>query len=145
MVLPDGDGEADIQLAADRDDGVGEEAAVGPHGELSCGPGLAHPLHRLTQEMGGAPSGVSPARAEMYHFFRFRPEEFWAYFHRRSNVESTFKMVKDKFGSSLFSKSTTGQVNEAICKVLCHNLDEVARAFRYGLNPALEGLSIAAI
>ena len=30
LVQADGDGEADIQLAADRDDGVGVEAAVGP-------------------------------------------------------------------------------------------------------------------
>ena len=43
MVLTDGDGEADIQLAADRDDGVGVEATVGPHGELSFDTGVAHP------------------------------------------------------------------------------------------------------
>ena len=67
MVLADGDGEADIQLAADRDDGVGVEPAVGPHRELPCGPGVAHPPHRLTQEVGGAPSGVSPACAEPDH------------------------------------------------------------------------------
>ena len=54
-------------------------------------------------------------------------------------------MIKDKFGSSLFSNSTTGQVNEAICKVLCHNLVEVARALRYVQNPKFEDLSMAAI
>ena len=85
------------------------------------------------------------AWAEMYHFFRFRPEEFWAFYHRRSNVESTFSMIKDKFGDHLFSKSTAGQVNEAICKVLCHNLVEVSRALRYGRNPKLDDLTIAAI
>lgn len=85
------------------------------------------------------------AWAIMYHYFRACPQEFWAYYHRRSNVESTFDMIKDKFGSSLFSKSTVGQVNEAICKVLCHNLVEVARAYRYGRNPRLEDLSMAAI
>ena len=42
-VLADGDGEADIHLAADRDQGVGIEAAVGPHRELSTGPSVAHP------------------------------------------------------------------------------------------------------
>ena len=34
------------------------EAAVGPHGELSFGPGVAHSTQRLPQEVGGAPSGV---------------------------------------------------------------------------------------
>ena len=49
-VLADGDGEADIHPAAGGDDGVGVEAAVGPHRELSPGPGVAHPPHRLTQD-----------------------------------------------------------------------------------------------
>ena len=66
-MLADGDGEADIQLAADRDDGVDVEAAVGPHRELSCGPGVAHPSHSFTQEVSGAPSGVSPALPEPDH------------------------------------------------------------------------------
>ena len=63
LVLADGDGEADIHCAADRDQGVGIEAAVGPHRELPPGPAVAHPSHRLTQEVGGAPSRVGPALA----------------------------------------------------------------------------------
>ena len=43
------------------------EAAVGPHRELSPGPGVAHPPHRLPQEVGGAPSGVGPALAQPGH------------------------------------------------------------------------------
>ena len=66
-VLPNGDGEADIQLAADGDDGVGVEAAVGPHRELSSGPAVAHPSHRLPQEVGGAASGVGAALAQPGH------------------------------------------------------------------------------
>ena len=53
IVLADGDGEADIHFAADGDDGVGIEAAVGPHGELTRGTGVAHPPHLLAQEVGG--------------------------------------------------------------------------------------------
>ena len=49
------------------DDGVGVEAAVGPHRELSPGPGVAHPPHRLPQEVGGTPSGVGPALAQPGH------------------------------------------------------------------------------
>lgn len=43
------------------------------------------------------------------------------FYHRRSNVEATFSMIKRKFGGRLRSKSRTGQVNEVLCKVLCHN------------------------
>ena len=46
-VPADGDGEADIHLTADGDNGVGIEAAVGPHRELPPGASVAHPSHRL--------------------------------------------------------------------------------------------------
>ena len=64
LVLADGDGEADIHLAADGDDGVNVETAVGPHCDLALGPGVAHPSQRLPQEVGGAPGGVGPALAQ---------------------------------------------------------------------------------
>ena len=67
FVLADGDGEADIQLAADRYHAMGVEAAVGAHRELSAGPGMAYPSHRLAQEVGGAPSGVGTALAQPGH------------------------------------------------------------------------------
>ena len=67
FVLADGDGEADIHPAADGDHGVGIEAAVSPHGELHPGPGMAHPPHRLAQEVGGAAGGVGPALAQPGH------------------------------------------------------------------------------
>lgn len=41
---------------------------------------------------------------------------------QRSNVESTFSMIKAKFGAAVRSKTTTAQLNEVLCKVLCHNL-----------------------
>ena len=66
-VLADGDGEADIHLAADDDQGVGIEAAVGPHRELSPGPSMAHPAHGLPQEVGGASNSVGPALAQPRH------------------------------------------------------------------------------
>jgi hypothetical protein len=43
-------------------------------------------------------------------------------YHKRSNVESVFSMIKRKHGESVRSKSKTGQINEAFCKILCHNL-----------------------
>jgi transposase len=37
-------------------------------------------------------------------------------------VETTFSMIKRKFGDSLRSKTETAQVNETLAKVLCHNI-----------------------
>ena len=64
FVLADGDGEADIHPAPDGDHGVGIEAAVSPHGELAPGSAVAHPPHRLTQEVGVAAGGVGPPLAQ---------------------------------------------------------------------------------
>ena len=69
LVLADGDGAADVLIAADGiaaddDDGVGVEAAVGPHRELTRGTGVAHPTQRLPQKVAGAPSGVGAALAQ---------------------------------------------------------------------------------
>ena len=58
----------------------------------------------------------------MYHFYSLHREEFLQHYHKRSNVETTFHMIKAKFGQRLRSKSLTAQINEALCKVLCHNL-----------------------
>jgi transposase len=43
-------------------------------------------------------------------------------YHRRSNVETTFSMIKAKFGERLRSKTETAQKNELLCKILAHNL-----------------------
>jgi hypothetical protein len=45
-------------------------------------------------------------------------------------------MIKGKFGDSVRSKSDTGQINEALCKVLCHNVCVLVRAiYDLGLEP----------
>jgi transposase len=62
------------------------------------------------------------AWGRMYHYFSYRREEFLTHYHKRSNVESAFAMIKAKFGPAVRSKSRTGQVNEVLAKVLLHNL-----------------------
>lgn len=59
---------------------------------------------------------------QMYHLFMFQKETFFQHYHKRSNVESTFSMLKRKFGDSLRSKTDTAMVNETLCKAICHNL-----------------------
>jgi transposase len=58
----------------------------------------------------------------MYHFYALNRAEFLQHYHKRSNVETTFHMIKAKFGQRLRSRTLTAQINEALCKVLCHNL-----------------------
>jgi transposase len=62
------------------------------------------------------------AWAKMYHLFMYRREQYMEHYHKRSNIETAYSMIKGKFGSALRSKSDTGQINEALCKVLCHNI-----------------------
>src|SRR5205814_1680707 len=59
---------------------------------------------------------------KMFHLYNLNREEYLSHYHKRSNVESTFSMVKAKFGDSLRSKTDTAMANEALCKILCHNI-----------------------
>ncbi len=65
---------------------------------------------------------VGGAFEKAFHYFQFNQEEYMAHYHKRSNVESTFSAIKRKFGDSVVSKTDTAMVNEALCKILCHNL-----------------------
>ena len=44
------------------------------------------------------------------------------HYHKRSNVETTFSMVKAKFGASVRAKTPVAQVNEVLLKAVCHNI-----------------------
>lgn len=58
----------------------------------------------------------------MWHFYNFNRQAFMECYHKRSNVETAFSMVKAKFSGSVRSKTPVAQVNEVLCKVLCHNI-----------------------
>ena len=62
------------------------------------------------------------AWAKALGYVLYRREEFLAHYHKRPNVESTFSMIKRKCGDFVRSKTDTAMVNEAMCKVLAHNL-----------------------
>ncbi len=73
---------------------------------------------------------------KMYHYFQFKRDEFLQHYHKRSNVESTFSMMKRKFGDGLRSKTDTAMVNETLCKVLCHNLVVlIHEMYELGIDP----------
>jgi transposase len=76
------------------------------------------------------------AWARMYHLFMHRREEYMEHYHKRSNIETAYSMIKGKFGSALRSKSDTGQINEALCKVLAHNVCVLVQAtHELGIEP----------
>jgi transposase len=78
----------------------------------------------------------SAAWRRMWAHFLMRQEDFLAKYHRRSNVESTFSAIKRKFGGAVRSKRFTAQVNEILCKILCHNLSVLVHAMHeLGIEP----------
>ena len=72
----------------------------------------------------------------MWHFYNFNQEVFMQHYHKRSNVETVFSMIKMKFGGSVRSKSPVAQVNEVLCKILCHNICVLIQSiYELGLEP----------
>lgn len=82
----------------------------------------AFPLVPFRKSATGLTPPFDSLWRNMYQFFIHNQDEFMQHYHRRSNVETTFSMIKLKFGTFIRSKTPTAQVNELLCKVLCHNL-----------------------
>lgn len=77
------------------------------------------------------------AWARMYHLFAYQREEFLAHYHKRSNVETVFAMMKAKFGDNLLSKTDVAQTNEVMAKVIAHNLCVLIQSFHeLGVQPS---------
>jgi len=58
----------------------------------------------------------------MFGYFQFRRADFLSHYHKRSRIESVFSVVKAKFGDSVRSKGDIAMKNEALAKLLAHNL-----------------------
>ena len=68
--------------------------------------------------------------------FLFNQDKFLPHYHRRSNAETVMHMLKSKLGAAIRSKNPIAQVNEVLCKCLCHNLCCLVHAiFTAGLAP----------
>lgn len=59
---------------------------------------------------------------KMYKEFKEQNDLFMKHYHKRSNIESTFSMIKARFGNNVRSVKEVCQDNEILLKVLCHNL-----------------------
>jgi transposase len=73
---------------------------------------------------------------KMFHYFAFNRQEFLQHYHKRSNVESTFSMIKAKFRDHIRSKTDVAMQNEVLCKILCHNICCLIQAmYELGIEP----------
>jgi len=71
-----------------------------------------------------------------YHYFNLQREEFLMRYHRRSNIESTFSMIKRKFGDSVRAKNDLTMCNETLAKFVAHNLCCLTQSFEeFGIDP----------
>jgi len=83
--------------------------------------------------------------AKMFHYFNLNREAFLAKYHQRSNAESTFSMIKAKFGDSCRSKTDTAMRNEVLAKFLCHNICcLIGAAYDMGVDPIIWAESLVA-
>jgi transposase len=83
---------------------------------------------------------------DSFDSFRTDPDAFYRAYHQRSNVETTFSMIKAKFGGFVRSKTPVAQRNEVLCKVLAHNLCVLVQAFfELGVEPRFWGNGTAAL
>ena len=81
---------------------------------------------------------------KMFHLFSLNREEFFAHYHQRSNVESTFMMIKTKFRDHVRSKTEVAMRNEVLAKVLCHNICCLISAiYELGINPVFATSAVA--
>jgi transposase len=72
----------------------------------------------------------------MWHFYNFNRDAFMESYHKRSNAETVFSMIKMKFGGSVRAKTPVAQVNEVLCKILCHNICVlISSIYELGLEP----------
>ncbi|MEJ2267476.1 MAG: transposase [Nanoarchaeota archaeon] len=81
----------------------------------------AQPYIPFRSNVKGKAKG-SPTWAKLYKMYAENYLEFARHYHKRSNVESTFSMIKRKFGDFCRCRTERSQNNEIRCKVLAHNL-----------------------
>jgi transposase len=83
-----------------------------------------------------ATGGIGGVFEKAFHYFCLHREEFLAHYHKRSNIESSNSMIKAKFGDAIRSKTDTAMKNEALCKILAHNICCVISAmYELGITP----------
>lgn len=97
------------------------------------------PLIPFKSHATGKPKGKNHVWRKMFNYFQLNQEEFYARYGLRSNVESTFHMIKMKLGDSLKSKNFIAQQNELLCKIVAHNIMVlISEVYELGIAPQFE-------
>ena len=82
------------------------------------------------------PDSDRSAWGKAYRFYDERPEEFDEGYHPRSLAETSFSSIKRLFDETVRSKKPDAQVNELLCKLLCHNIVVlIHEMFELGIYP----------
>lgn len=83
----------------------------------------------------------APVWDRVFHYYQFKRDEFLTHYHKRSNVESAFSSMKRKFGDTIRSRTPVAQKNEALLKVLAHNVVCLVHSmYELGVDVAFGGL-----
>lgn len=82
----------------------------------------ALPFIPFKENITGKRAGGSMIWSEMYRFFQMNRDGFMKKYHLRSNAESGFFMIKQRFGDLTSMRSEIGAKNDVLSKILCHNL-----------------------
>jgi transposase len=69
-----------------------------------------------------APKADGSMWTKMAGYFQYHRDDFLEHYHQRSNIETTFSMIKRKFDEGLRSRTDPAMRNEVLCKILCHNI-----------------------
>ena len=80
------------------------------------------PFKKNTTASSNSKSEYRSYFKQAYRFFKDHKEEYLNNYHKRSNIESAFSMIKRKFGNNVKCKKETSQDNEILAKVLAHNI-----------------------
>jgi hypothetical protein len=87
-------------------------------------------------KVNAVPNSKAPVWSRHLLEFTLNQERFLAHYHRRSNVETVFAMLKARFGAAVASRRPTAQANEVLAMCVAHNLCCLVRAiFTAGLAP----------
>ena len=73
--------------------------------------------------------GADSLWTRYFLYYTVHQDEFKLRYHKRSNVETTFSMIKKRFGGYVASKKKEAMVNEVLVKVLCHNICVLVQSF----------------
>lgn len=90
-------------------------------------------IHQLVESLGAIPyipfrHNINPKKnspeiwIRMHEYFLTNQDRFKQHYHRRSNVESVFSMIKMRLGEFLRCKNEVAQQNELMVKFICHNI-----------------------